>query len=356
MSELKIFETGTTVGYNVLNCFIKSGERGNKFAFYLFVDGRRVAERWYNEDSTATFRIDNDKAKIYSVIYFLKDEEGKIHSKKEIISPLDIDFQVRFRIIGNKIRCTAITSLENVEFAFYLYLNDEPVRKRGYGAKGEIEFEIGDVDINSFRLKFFIRDEELKIITKNISFRNFEPEENVNKIKNKFKFYISKEEMIIYKKANAKDNKLGKLLSESSGFRSYSKIMSGDLFADSIRKHIVNGFDFEKDGSYKSKYIDGYRLDLIFTAIKNFPSLNFPPSELRIRIKRQCEDLITSLNTTQSNGDLFGDWALHNLIYSVDDDIIYNIDLEGFITYRPIPEWAGLEKITLWINSLIDIL
>lgn len=70
-------------------------------------------------------------------------------------------------------------------------------------------------------------------------------------------------------------------------------------------------------------------------------------------IKTQVNKLIADLTIADSNGKLIGDWALHNLIYSPSDDRIYNIDLEGFMTYNPIPEWANLNKIKLWLNQII---
>ncbi len=51
--------------------------------------------------------------------------------------------------------------------------------------------------------------------------------------------------------------------------------------------------------------------------------------------------------------ELFGDWALHNLIYSIKYKRIINIDLEGFMTYNPLPEWANFEIIYDWITSIM---
>ena len=42
--------------------------------------------------------------------------------------------------------------------------------------------------------------------------------------------------------------------------------------------------------------------------------------------------LIQFLFNIKNNLD--GDWVLTNLIYSIKDNIIYNIDLEGFFSYK----------------------
>ena len=65
--------------------------------------------------------------------------------------------------------------------------------------------------------------------------------------------------------------------------------------------------------------------------------------------------MLEALQDAESSGELCGDWALHNLIYSIEDDKIYNVDLEGFMTYDPLPKWANLEKIASWIDKLKHI-
>jgi hypothetical protein len=67
----------------------------------------------------------------------------------------------------------------------------------------------------------------------------------------------------------------------------------------------------------------------------------------------QCERLILALKEADSAGELSGDWALHNLIYSPQENCIFNIDLEGFITYNPLPEWADLGQILTWIENFL---
>ena len=63
------------------------------------------------------------------------------------------------------------------------------------------------------------------------------------------------------------------------------------------------------------------------------------------KITQQCEILVEALQNAKLENELCGDWALHNLIYSLDDEKIYNIDLEGFVTYDPLPDWVNLLEI-----------
>ena len=89
--------------------------------------------------------------------------------------------------------------------------------------------------------------------------------------------------------------------------------------------------------------------------INKFPSLNLLSNKELEKITQQCEILLDALQDADLKGELCGDWALHNLIYSHNDDIIYNIDLEGFMTYDPLPEWANLTEITTWLEKLKHI-
>ena len=70
-------------------------------------------------------------------------------------------------------------------------------------------------------------------------------------------------------------------------------------------------------------------------------------------ILTQCQVLLQALIESNSKQELWGDWALHNLIYSPVENCIFNIDLEGFLTYKPLPEWANLSHITNWIEELM---
>ena len=50
-------------------------------------------------------------------------------------------------------------------------------------------------------------------------------------------------------------------------------------------------------------------------------------------LKRSIQDMKKKLNNYVKTNKLSGDWALHNLIYCLDTNKIYNVDLEGFYIY-----------------------
>lgn len=292
---------------------------------------------------------------MYDIVFFVKDEANKIHSKSTRLNQLDIDFIPYFEIREHKLYCSIQTGQENLEFAFYLYLNDQKVRQKWYSEYNSTEFEIDEKKIEKFEIKYFIRDSESNIVSRTMKYDKFEPEENNIKSKNQYDFFISTDKKSIYKSINFSNDEFSQLLKSSGKMERFSKILNGELFSSQMKKHIVKGFDIESNGSYKSKLIKGYRLDLILMLMKKYPSLNLPSKLELEKITKQCNVLIESLFDAQSKDELCGDWALHNLIYSTNDEIIYNIDLEGFMTYDPLPEWANLEKIVSWIDNLKHI-
>lgn len=157
-----------------------------------------------------------------------------------------------------------------------------------------------------------------------------------------FDIYINKENTIIYKKNKSK--KLLKKISEEDEFLKYKDFIQNSYKKNSLKKYIIEGFDVERDGSYKCKFIDGFRLD------KNPDNLDSLQKEkLNNLLKRFLEDL--------NNLDkVSGDWALHNIIYDSNNNKLYNIDLEGFFSfqeYKQLYGWGDLKSINNWINNLI---
>ena len=285
----------------------------------------------------------------------MRDKTGEIHSKRTDLNQSEIDFMPSFKLRKNKLNCSIENSQENSEFAFYLYLNDEKVIQKWYSENKKVEFEIGKTPIKKFEIKYFIRDSESNIISRSIKYDKFEPEENNIKSKNQYDFFISTDKRIIYKSINSSNNELSELLEKPGKMKRFSKILNGKQFTSQMKRHIVKGFDEEPNGSYKSNYIEGYRLDLLCLLISKYPSFNLTSKLEMNKVMQQCKVLLNALEDAKSSGELCGDWALHNLIYSIDEDIIYNIDLEGLMTYDPLPEWANLEKIASWIDNLKHI-
>jgi len=175
-------------------------------------------------------------------------------------------------------------------------------------------------------------------------YEKLEPEDNINRTTKNFRFFISNDRKIIYKMINHSNSRFEKTMEDRANVELFKQVITGELFDDSIRIHIIQGFDLESNGSHKSRFVEGCRLDTV--------SSDFPDHIEKQKMQVQCNILLDALIKIDSQGKLFGDWALHNLIYSNSDDIIYNIDLEGFVTYNPMPDWANIDHITQWIENI----
>lgn len=340
------------VGIESIECRINCELKGVSFAFYLNVDGENVEQQWYGNQPYAIFNLNYDRTKLHTVVFFVKDHAGEIHTKRTNLDQLEVDFIPSFSVSRDKINCNVKTSQENVDFAFYLYLNAEKVRQKWYSENNNAEFQLDETPIEKIEIKYFIRDRQLNIFSKSIHYDRFEPEGNPIKSKNQYNFFISSDKKTIYKSINSSNHEFTKLLEKPGKLERFAKILKGELFCSQINNHIVKGFDLESNGSYKSEYVEGYRLDLLSIIINKFPSLNLISSSKLEKLIQQCKILIEALQDAELRGELCGDWALHNLVYSISYEKIFNIDLEGFMTYDPIPEWANLTKIIQWIHIL----
>ena len=152
------------------------------------------------------------------------------------------------------------------------------------------------------------------------------------------RFYIYKyDENTVYKKIK-KEIPNQKLLSNKivKNFSKYKDVIE-NIYKSPFPT--VKGYDVENDGSYKCKFINGYRLD----RINNF---NLKYNEI-IKIKSAIYKLKDILNKNK----LSGDWALHNLIYDINDDKIYNVDLEGFFSCPSLPSWGNINFINKWLQD-----
>ena len=177
-------------------------------------------------------------------------------------------------------------------------------------------------------------------------FKNYYPVRNQNKVNDTFDFFISHDESVIYKKINLSSTNFSELLENSEIYSNFENILNGDFFVSSMKHHICRGYDLESDGSHKMEFLHGFRLDMLETY-----SLN---SVTATQILDQCKVLIDNLSKANEKNDFFGDWAMHNLVYCLSHKSILNVDLEGFITYRPIPEWADFSIVESWLNGTIN--
>ena len=346
------FTTEIDVSVNNIHCRVSCDNKDVDFAFYLVVDGITTVKQWYQEKPNCSFRLEHDRTKQHSVVFFVRDSEGNIFKKTEVINQHAIDFMPSCSFEEKSIRCHIETTQKNAEYAFYLSLNDEAVVKKWYTKENKFVFEMGDAPIQSVEVKYFVRDKNSHIFSKTSGFKRYEPSMNDDRSRTNFDFFLSTDGEVIYKKVNPENKRFSDKLQAHGGVDRFRQILKSHSNTQ-ISNHVAKGFEIENDGSYKSKYIHGYRLDLLSSVMNEYPSLNLPSYEERADIKVQCERLILALKETDSAGELSGDWALHNLIYSPQEDCIFNIDLEGFITYNPLPEWTDLGQILTWIENFL---
>jgi hypothetical protein len=179
--------------------------------------------------------------------------------------------------------------------------------------------------------------------TNSVEFTNYYPTRNKHKVNDIFDFFISHDESVIYKKYNSSSTNFSKLLENIEIYSNFEKILNGDFFVSQMKHHICRGFELEADGSYKMEFLHGFRLDMLETY-----SLN---RVIATQILEQCKILKDNLSEANAKNEFFGDWAMHNLVYCLSHKSILNVDLEGFITYRPIPEWADFSVVESWLNE-----
>ena len=167
----------------------------------------------------------------------------------------------------------------------------------------------------------------------------------VNNIKiiSRYDIYVNNNKTIVYKIIN--NTKLGiklkKSIQSDDDFNIYKNIIENAH--KKPYNHTIPVFDIERNGSYKSKYINGYRIDKLNKSINK---------NLLKKIIKQINILKEDLYNNEKI--LSGDWALHNLIYSIEDDKIYNIDIEGFYTYKKIPKWISIDMFNYAIDDLLN--
>ena len=121
-------------------------------------------------------------------------------------------------------------------------------------------------------------------------------------------------------KKNRWNDKLIKQIKEE-GFDVYKNIIKNSYKTD--YNNTVRGFNVKRNSGYSSLYVDGYRLDKVNKETDK---------DILLKIKKAVKKLKKNLDDNKKN--LTGDWDLHNLVYSIEDDKIYNIDIEGFFTYK----------------------
>ena len=160
-----------------------------------------------------------------------------------------------------------------------------------------------------------------------------------------FDIFINTKENILYKKIKNTDMiNIDKYKQIIYGVN--SNVVLGEYICEPEKIYIEN------DGSYYSSYIkNGIRLYDVSKVLKlDYTILN--------NLKKSIQDMKEKLNNYVKTSKLSGDWALHNLIYCLDTNKIYNIDLEGFYTYPLIHDNGNcdIKYCNECFDKLLDIL
>ena len=171
-----------------------------------------------------------------------------------------------------------------------------------------------------------------------IKFRKFNTKGLCNYNK-QFNIYIDDTKTIIFKKK--KSNNFRKVI--KNNLNNYKNIIlnknSGNICS-------VKSFDVENDGSYKCKYIHGFTLYQIYHIEKIDKSIKNSIIKEKLNIINAIQNLIKLIPQIKS-----GDWHINNLVYSLEEQKIYNVDCEGYFKYHNYGLYSDILKKKL--NKII---
>ena len=159
-----------------------------------------------------------------------------------------------------------------------------------------------------------------------------------------FQIFISRDNKTLFKK----------IIKPIQDIAIYKKLIYESINNDIIGKfiHKSENIYIENDGSYYCEYItNGIRLyDINVNSNINKVILN--------NLIKCIKDMKRELNNYIKTKKLCGDWALHNLIYCLDTNKIYNVDIEGFYTYPHIHNNVNcnIKQCNERFNKSIDII
>jgi hypothetical protein len=148
---------------------------------------------------------------------------------------------------------------------------------------------------------------------------------------------------IVYKSLNKGNNIGSRIITELSNIDNYNHylIKLNSNILPIIGKYIKEPLLIERNGNYTMNRVNGYNLmDLLKKKHKLCKIAGWSSKQLKlhtnicIKILIALFELEYSLYLYNKNNKLDGDWFLHNLIYDIKDQQIYNIDLEGFYSYN----------------------
>ena len=139
-----------------------------------------------------------------------------------------------------------------------------------------------------------------------------------------FTIFINTEKKILYKKIKQNKNIFGNFNVDV-----YKKNIYGIMSNSKLCEYVFEPEKvyIEEDGSYYCSYIEnGVRL-------YDIDSNYHIEDAMFDNLINSIIDIRNKLKECVKTEKLCGDWALHNLIYCVDTNKIYNVDFEGFFTY-----------------------
>lgn len=123
-----------------------------------------------------------------------------------------------------------------------------------------------------------------------------------------------------------------KIIRNKDVWQRYQAQMLSLQTLDQLGRHFPEVSRVRPDGGYLSKFVEGHNLALLSIALRSGKSLSddIEPNELMSALTT----LLMRIERWLNNGhELFGDWALHNLVYSTSELRIFNVDLEGMCLY-----------------------
>ena len=140
-------------------------------------------------------------------------------------------------------------------------------------------------------------------------------------------------------------------------FDEYSRMLKSLPDDPILGKHLPRVKEVKRGGAYWSSYVKGYNLIVVRDMLLNCRSLpvDLKPTELIHAI----DELLQKLQEFKdSNGQIVGDWGIHNLIYDKVNHRVLNVDLEGFFLYRDGSFQVDIlyTQALLWLDSLKEML
>jgi PST family polysaccharide transporter len=154
--------------------------------------------------------------------------------------------------------------------------------------------------------------------------------------------------------ANEFSTNLIRTLKSATQYHRYREILKNVRLDPFLGTHCLDVSVFRPDGSYRSEYVEGINLGQLRAELFSSKKL---PGRVQDDLIQAILHLLGDLTRYyESTGTLFGDWPLHNLVYSPARKVIVNVDAEGFFTYSNGSCEARFPFVRSNLLHLIDLL